>query len=704
MAYSADNLKTISGRAADPDQIDLLWRYSDSSNDAIALFDKDDRLIRWNDTLLRIFHNLRDAVEVGAQLEDLVRLSYSGGTHMRSAESIAELTRSSLEALRQDEADYTRFVPDHGWIRSRAYRLSTGHWLRIWSDITQEVETERSRFDITKMLGSVGIGYALFDDKKRFVSCNELYLHFFDQVEARCRNSHDYADHIEAIMTTLDEDSAEHLKKNVRLDYIRDLDLKLRQTSNGWLSLEQRALDDGSTICLWRDATRQHEYEQHLTQLAYHNSESGLPNEASLRQHLQTLTETTQDVTLICVQVIDFKILRSTFGLDIAEQILVLFAARLISESNLWLAHLGTSDFMLVLKSRAAHVVTEMTERIRAAAEEPIAFGRRQASLRTRIGVAVMNTPERDIADLIEDAEIAAVQADSTDDKGPVFFDPSIRTALMLRHEIEADLRLAVHRDHEIWLAYQPIVHMHDGKLAGFEALARWSHPTRGSIAPTDFIPIAEWSGLIVPLGQLVFRRACEQLVAWKEAGAPDDLFISVNISALQMAHPQLVSEIGWILDQTGADPKHIKLELTESSVMHNPDAAIQVIDRLRHMGLGISIDDFGTGYSSLAHLHRLPIDSLKIDQSFILPLTDGARNLEMARLIIELGHLLRLEVIAEGIERSSHVELLKGLGCDLGQGYFFSQPMPAAEAEQLIFESDPQNMLSTASGKASYG
>jgi diguanylate cyclase (GGDEF)-like protein len=689
VAYPADKLTAISSALVDTAEVDLLWRYCESERHAVALFDGDDRLIRWNDSTLRIFPDLKDTIATGVKLEDLVRRTYEVGPHLRSSEAVKELTRSSVEALQQDGADYTRFVPERGWTRSRVFRLASGGWLRIWSDVTDVTAAERGRFDITKMLGSVGIGYALFDAQQRFISCNELYLHFFPPVEGCCRNSHGYSDHVTAVATSLEVDSAQHLSSSVQANEFQDLDLKLRQSSKGWLSLEQRVLDGGGIIWLWRDATRQHEYEQHLTQLAYHNSESGLPNEASLRQHLQTLSEQTQEITLICVQVVDFKILRSTFGMDIAEQILVLFATRLSSESNLWLAHLGTSDFMLVLKSRAAHIVAELTERIRAVSEEPISFGRRQVSLRTRIGVAVMNTPEADIGDLIEDAEIAAVQADSTDHKGPVFFDPSIRTALMLRHEIEADLRQALHIDDEIWLAYQPIVHMHDGRLAGFEALARWSHPTRGQIAPTDFIPIAEWSGLIVPLGQLVFRRACEQLVAWKTLGIADDLFVSVNLSALQMAHPQLLSEIGWILDQTGADPKHIKLELTESSVMHNPDAAILVIDRLRQMGFRISIDDFGTGYSSLAHLHRLPIDSLKIDQSFIRPLTDAARNLEMARLIIELGHLLRLEVVAEGIERSSHMELLKGLGCDLGQGYLFSRPVPATEAQQMILEEE---------------
>jgi diguanylate cyclase (GGDEF)-like protein len=695
VAYPADQLATFSSALIDTPEIDLLWRYCDSAQDAVALFDSEDRLLRWNSAILRIFRDIADAIETGAQLDDLVRLSYAAGMHTRSPGAIAELTRSSLEALHQDGADYTRFLPELGWIRSRVFRLASGGWLRIWSDVTPESETARRQFDITKMLGSVGIGYALFDNEQRFVSCNELYLNFFNQIEARCRNSHVYADHMIVIGDTLEPDSAAHLRDSLPAEQLSDLDLKLQQAGLGWLALEQRVLDGGGMICLWRDATRQHEYEQHLTQLAYHNSESGLPNEASLRQHLQVLAESTRDITLICIQVVDFKILRSTFGMDIAEQILVLFATRLTGVSDLWLAHLGTSDFMLVLPSRAAHIVAEMTERIRATSEEPISFGRRQVSLRTRIGVAVMNTSEVDIGDLIEDAEIAAVQADSTDHKGPVFFDPSIRTALMLRHEIEADLRQALHTPDEIWLAYQPIVHMHDGRLAGFEALARWSHRTRGHIAPTDFIPIAEWSGLIVPLGQLVFRRACEQLVAWRNLGLSEDLFISVNLSALQMSHPQLLSEIGWILDQTGADPKHIKLELTESSVMHNPDAAIKIIDRLRQMGFRISIDDFGTGYSSLAHLHRLPIDSLKIDQSFIRPLTDAARNLEMARLIIELGHLLRLEVVAEGIERSSHMELLKGLGCDLGQGYLFSRPIPAIDAQQLILQKELQHAAS---------
>ncbi|HVJ33533.1 MAG TPA: EAL domain-containing protein [Terriglobia bacterium] len=689
MAYPADKLAAISGTLIDSAEFDLLWRFCETGNDAIALFDAEDRLQRWNDGALRFFHNIEDFIRSGATLDELVRQSFLNNTHFRASKDLEEVVRQSVEMLRQDEADYTRFIPERGWIRSRVFRLSSGGWLRIWSDVTAETEAERGRFDLTKMLGSVGIGYVLFDQQLRFVSCNELYLHFFTKIEARCRSANGYHDHFAAILESLEQESAERLSAGLQAEQPGDLDLRLRQASSGWLALEQRALEGGGLICLWRDATRQHEYEQHLTQLAYHNSESGLPNEASLRQHLNTLAETTQEITLICVQVADFKILRSTFGMDIAEQILVLFATRLSSESNLWLAHLGTSDFMLVLESRAAHVVAEMTERIRAVSEEPIAFGRRQVSLRTRIGVAVMNTPERDLADLIEDAEIAAVQADSTGHKGPVFFDPSIRTALMLRHEIEADLRQALHVDEEIWLAYQPIVQMHNGRLAGFEALARWSHPTRGMISPADFIPIAEWSGLIVPLGQLVFRRACEQLVSWKALGIADDFFISVNLSALQMAHPQLINEVGWILDQTGAEPKHIKLELTESSVMHNPDAAIQVIDRLRHMGFRISIDDFGTGYSSLAHLHRLPIDSLKIDQSFIRPLTDAARNLEMARLIIELGHLLRLEVVAEGIERSSHMELLKGLGCDLGQGYLFSRPMPPVEAQRLILEEE---------------
>ncbi|MET1027579.1 MAG: EAL domain-containing protein [Dongiaceae bacterium] len=687
MADLANNLDRNFMQMAGISDIDLLWRYCEIDGGALALYDAADRLVKCNARMLQFFGVRADELLPGTKLEDSVRRFYRLSLPDRTPAAIEEMVASSLEGLHQDGTDYTTLLPGRGWIRTRVLQMPNGGWARIWSDVTQASEAMLGNFDVTKTLGSVGIGYALFDADRRFVSSNEVYGDFFPEAEPYCRTRFSYHDHVRQIATTLEADSSEQLLNETAKVGQRNLDLKLRQSKAGWLSLEQRVLEGGGLICLWRDATRQHQYEQHLTQLAYHNSESGLPNEASLRQHLGTLIKESPEITLICVQVSDFKVLRSTFGVGVAEQILVLFATRLSSESNLWLAHLGTADFMLVLKSRVAHVVSEVTERIRMLSEQPIAFGRRQVSLRARIGVASLSDSESEIGDLIEDAEIAAVQADSGDHKGPIFFDPSIRTALMLRHEIEGDLRLAIQNEAEIWLAYQPIVHMRDGRLAGFEALARWSHPTRGLIGPADFIPIAEWSGLIVPLGQKVFRLACEQLVAWQALKLHDELFMAINLSAIQMSNPHLLSEIGWVLDQTGANPRNIKLELTESSVMQNPEAVVQVIDRLRQMGFRISIDDFGTGYSSLSYLHRLPIDSLKIDQSFIRSLTDAARNLEMARLIIELGHLLRLEVVAEGIERGSHMELLKGLGCDLGQGYLFSRPVPAIEAQGLLLD-----------------
>ncbi|MDY0881687.1 putative bifunctional diguanylate cyclase/phosphodiesterase [Dongia soli] len=672
-------------RERDLAEAGLLWRFCETDGSALGIYDADDRLIRCNEAMVRLFPELTGHLQPGQGLEAGIRQFYRRALPYRSRTELEDMIQASLCGLHQDGADYTVFVPERGWLRSRVLRLARGGWARIWQDITATHVARLGHFDIKKTLASIGIGYALFDADRSFVSNNEIYTRFFPVVEPYCRSRNSYEDHIRQIAGSLETDCAKRLGSHTIASAPGELDLKLRQAGGGWLSLEQRMLEGGGIICLWRDATRQHEYEQHLKQLAYHHSESGLPNEANLRQHLYNLMGETRDITLICVQVADFKILRSTFGVDIAEQILVLFATRLSGESNLWLAHLGTSDFILVLRSRAPHVVTEATDRIHMLCDQPIAFGRRQVTLRSRIGVASMNDHEADIGDLVEDAEIAALQADSSDHRGPVFFDPSIRTALMLRHEIEGDLRRALQNNDELWLAYQPIMHMQNGEVAGFEALARWSHPTRGPINPADFIPIAEWSGLIVPLGQAVFRRACEQLVAWRAISPSADLFVSVNLSALQMAHPHLVGEISWILDQTGANPKQIKLELTESSVMHNPDAAIRVIEKLRHIGFRISIDDFGTGYSSLAHLHRLPIDSLKIDQSFIRPLTDAARNLEMARLIIELGHLLRLEVVAEGIERSSHMELLKGLGCDLGQGYLFSRPLPASAVRDML-------------------
>jgi len=268
-------------------------------------------------------------------------------------------------------------------------------------------------------------------------------------------------------------------------------------------------------------------------------------------------------------------------------------------------------------------------------------------------------------------------------------FKPSMRSAKIDQLTLESDLRRAIERD-EIAIYYQPIVRLEDRAIAGFEALLRWNHPRLGRLGPSEFIPLAEETGLISDLGRFVLERAARQLVTWQRlvtGGRP--IFVSVNVSSRQLLRQDLIQEIKAILSRNLLAPGTLKLELTESLVMENPELAAQMLTRIRELGAGLSLDDFGTGYSSLAYLQRFPFDTIKIDQQFVRGSGRGARPV-ILRSIIALGHDLGMEVVAEGAENDSDAVELYQLGCEFAQGYAFGEPMTAEEARRLISPTEP--------------
>ena len=253
------------------------------------------------------------------------------------------------------------------------------------------------------------------------------------------------------------------------------------------------------------------------------------------------------------------------------------------------------------------------------------------------------------------------------------------------RLRLENDLRRAIERE-EFRVAYQPIIDLETGRLVGFEALARWKHPERGIISPAEFIPLAEETGLIVQVGLQVLEESCRQMREWQLASPSDaGLTVSVNLSAKQLAQPDLVEQIKQVLHRTGLDPRRLKLEITESVVMENADKATHLLNRLRELGVRLSIDDFGTGYSSLSYLHQLPVDTLKIDRSFVARMGEKDENLEIVRTIITLAGNVGMSVIAEGVETERQKAQLKRLGCQFAQGYLFSPPVDAEAAALLL-------------------
>ena len=253
--------------------------------------------------------------------------------------------------------------------------------------------------------------------------------------------------------------------------------------------------------------------------------------------------------------------------------------------------------------------------------------------------------------------------------------------------QLETDLRTAIERD-ELCMFYQPIINLDSMKIFGFESLIRWNHPTRGMVPPNEFIPVSEETGLIVPITLWILRTSCKQMVEWQRKNpANKNLIISVNLSGKHFAQKDLVDQIKTILDETEMNPAHLKLELTESAVMENAENVISMMKQIRDLGVQLSIDDFGTGYSSLSYLHRFPINTLKVDRSFVSAMEDGTENGEIVRTVFALAKTLRLDVVAEGIETIHQLHQLRILGCEYGQGYLFSRPGSGSRSRKVVDE-----------------
>ncbi|MDJ0846188.1 MAG: GGDEF domain-containing phosphodiesterase, partial [Crocosphaera sp.] len=291
-------------------------------------------------------------------------------------------------------------------------------------------------------------------------------------------------------------------------------------------------------------------------------------------------------------------------------------------------------------------------------------------------------------SELLRYADIAMHKAKAINSSRPQTFEAGMDTQAVQRWHLETDLRLGIDQK-EFQLYYQPIFSLKTGKIAGFEALVRWNSQTRGFVSPGAFIPVAEETGLIVPLGEWILTEACRQIREWHERfPRTPNLIMSVNLSGRQFSQPNLVKQIKGILDAAGIEGDRLKLEITESMMMNNVEEAITLLNRLKELGLRLSIDDFGTGYSSLSYLHRFPVDTLKVDKSFVGRMEEGEdshKYIQIVRTIISLGHNLSLDVIAEGIETDKQRKILESLSCEYGQGYFFSRPLSYDNAEALL-------------------
>ena len=395
-----------------------------------------------------------------------------------------------------------------------------------------------------------------------------------------------------------------------------------------------------------------------------------------------------------------FKGINDVLGHLVGDQLLVEFSQRLSStvRPGDTVARLGGDEFTILLDDlNDMNDALTAVKRLVKTLKEPFHLPGRDLSVTASIGVALSADEYVDADELLRHSDVAMYRAKKLGKDRYEVFDRATSVRLERQSQIESDLGHAVERD-ELVLEYQPIVTLQTGKIAGFEALLRWQHPTLGLIPPPDFISVAEATGAIVPIGEWVLQEGCRQVREWQKSCPQNPpLYMSINLSVKQLAQPHLVEQVAVAMHNVGLDPANLKLEITESMLM-NAESAIRMLSHLHALGVGISIDDFGTGYSSLSYLHRLPISTLKIDRSFVSSMSQTKESFEIVRTVITLAQSLSLTVVAEGIETNDQLEKLAELNCQYGQGHFFSKALSSEWAASLLFSNTNIGIVPVAS------
>jgi diguanylate cyclase (GGDEF)-like protein/PAS domain S-box-containing protein len=443
-----------------------------------------------------------------------------------------------------------------------------------------------------------------------------------------------------------------------------------------------------SFIGIVRDITQARQRDEEIRRLAFYDPLTGLPNRRllmdRLKQALRSAARSHQHAAVMFLDLDHFKQLNDTQGHDVGDVLLQQVAARLnacMREVDC-VARLGGDEFVVLLEDLSPHAQEAATQaeavanKVLYALGHPYSLHGQTYDSTPSIGIVVFTHDHTSLDDLLKKADVAMYQAKAAGRNTACFFDPAMQAAVLAHAELEKDLRRGL-AQREFVLHYQVQIN-HQGQPCGAEALVRWHTPQRGMVSPAQFIPLAEETGMILPLGQWVLETACTQLLAWAASPATAHWTMAVNVSALQFAQADFVARVATALQHTGANPHRLKLELTESMLLNNIEDVIVKMNEIKAQGVCFSLDDFGTGYSSLSHLKRLPLDQLKIDQSFVRDVLTDPSDAVIARTIVALGHSLGLQVIAEGVETAAQHDFLAGIGCDAFQGYYFGRPAPA--------------------------
>jgi diguanylate cyclase (GGDEF)-like protein len=538
------------------------------------------------------------------------------------------------------------------------------------------------------VLNNMSQGVLMFDSETRLVFCNHRYVEMYKlsaEVAKPGCTLRDLLNHRMEARTfsgNPDEYIVSLLEKIAKGDTSYDI---IKLSDGRAFSIVSKPMPGGGWLATHEDITERRQAEERIAHMAGHDALTDLPNRTLLRERLEhelKRVKRGECLAVLCLDLDHFKSVNDTLGHPIGDELLKVVADRLrgCTREPDTIARLGGDEFAIIMTSMQHPTdAAALCRRLRDSIVKPYHVDGHQIVADISIGISVAPIDATEPDQLLKNADMALYGA-KADGRGTYrFFEPEMDARMKARRELEMDLRTALLNE-QFELHYQPLVNLQSNEISAFEALLRWHHPIRGSISPAEFIPVAEETGLIIPLGEWVLRKACEETTNW-----PADVKVAVNLSPSQLKSRNLVQMVTSALANSGMAGSRLQLEITESVLMQNTFATLATLHELRKLGVQIAMDDFGTGYSSLSYLRSFPFDKIKIDRSFIEDLSNGAEPLAIVHAVAGLARCLNMISTAEGVETQQQLEQLQSVGCTEMQGYLFSRARPAAEIVQLF-------------------
>jgi diguanylate cyclase (GGDEF)-like protein len=667
----------------------------------LCVYDSDMRLQVCNDRYLEICGLTPREAAPGTHLADLIRSAIQNGSYSSQYDTEQLMTAARERIVNHDNSVLLRRMSNGSLIAVRYCRLPQGGFVATYEDITErerdheELAEQHRRFDAA--LNNMSQGLCMLDGNLRVIVCNRRYLDIYGLsgdivkpgVTMREIMEHSCAlgNHPDTTAQALYDDYVEKLKDGARTLHRHLADGRI-------IKLNHTPMEHGGWVITYEDVTERRKAEDRVAHLAQHDALTDLPNRVLFRERMTTglswVKTQGAEMAVLCLDLDNFKAVNDRLGHAIGDKLLRWVADRLkecvgVTDT---VARLGGDEFAVLQCGPQPQSAELLARKLVEIVGRPPPFDNQLVHSGVSVGIAVAPTDGLEAGQLMKCADLALYQAKAKGRGAFEFFRPEMEQAARARHLLESDLRGALEAG-EFHLAYQPQIRLDGGELTGFEALLRWSSASRGNVSPAEFIPVAEETGLIVPLGEWVLRTACQTAAKW-----PDFVKIAVNLSPVQFRARGLVAMVTSALASAGLDPKRLELEITENALMEEDEATIAILHQLRALGVGVSMDDFGVGYSSLGYLRKFPFDKIKIDRSFVGALGDDDESAAIVRTIANLGSNLGVETTAEGIETAEQLALVREAGCTAAQGFYFSRPRPAADVFEIIATMNPASRV----------